>query len=274
MENGKSFSTTAALPVLAVRTGSVQAVRDSNSSLRIRSEWTAQAIGAAGMPWLCRDETSMNPCSGIPDPKLPEVSRRHAVACEVVAALSAAVPLSEAGIRGSLATGNADVYSDIDILWVVPDDCFTAAVNCVQRTLALIGPVASLRYDPDFQESACRRIIFARFSSLPLFWRVDLEVLARLSAAKTSCEVVRGEPAPAWSRAESALSNAVAAIKACKRGQPDSAKALLERALQRLGSTDAVTNVRQGIVRVAELARNAEPATYGLAERVLEIIRA
>jgi hypothetical protein len=42
--------------------------------------------------------------------------------------------------------------------------------------LAQIRPVTSLRFDPDFQPSARRRLVFIHFAGLPLFLRGDLDL--------------------------------------------------------------------------------------------------
>src|SRR5258706_12146824 len=82
-----------------------------------------------------------------------------------------AIPGSAAHLRGSLAEHRADVYSDIDILWEIPDQQFALSVNRIHSILTAIHPLESLRFDPDFQQSQRRRLIFVRFCDVPLFWR-------------------------------------------------------------------------------------------------------
>jgi hypothetical protein len=48
--------------------------------------------------------------------------RRELVAARLVAELESAVAGATAGLRGSLASGSADGFSDIDVLWIVPDN--------------------------------------------------------------------------------------------------------------------------------------------------------
>ena len=73
-----------------------------------------------------------------------------------------AVPGSVTLLRGSLAEGRSDAYSDIDLLWDVPDAAFGAAIAELSETLERVRSVASLRFDPDFQQSAKRRLAFIR----------------------------------------------------------------------------------------------------------------
>ena len=58
-------------------------------------------------------------------------------------------------------------------------DLLAAAIADLPVILTRIRPVASLRFDPDFQHSAKRRLVFVRFAGVALFWRVDLDVFAR-----------------------------------------------------------------------------------------------
>ncbi len=106
---------------------------------------------------------------------LDRVLRDQLAEC-VPPCLESAVSGSIARLRGSLATGNADPYSDIDILWVVPNRAFPLLTDAVGRVLAQIRPVESLRSDPTVRSSG-RRLFFARFEDVPLFWRLDLEVV-------------------------------------------------------------------------------------------------
>src|SRR5215218_2533008 len=101
-----------------------------------------------------------------------ETGERTRLVADLLAELAVAVPGSAALLRGSLAEGRADRYSDIDLLWDLPDADFNAAIAELPVTLNRVRPVASLRFDPDFQHSAKRRLAFVRFTGVPLFWRV------------------------------------------------------------------------------------------------------
>ena len=53
---------------------------------------------------------------------------RARLVADLLAELAAAVPGSAALLRGSLAEGRADIYSDINLLWDVPAAAFDAAI--------------------------------------------------------------------------------------------------------------------------------------------------
>lgn len=65
--------------------------------------------------------------------------RRALLASDTRSALTSAVFGSRTWLRGSLASGTADDYSDIDICWVVPDGEFTAAVDAVAPAARSVG---------------------------------------------------------------------------------------------------------------------------------------
>src|SRR4051812_39072598 len=108
-----------------------------------------------------------------------DVTERATLTTELSARLRSAVPDSLVVLRGSLSEGRADRFSDVDLLWDVPDIAFTAALDQLSEIVSRIRPVASLRIDPDFQRSQKRRLVFIRFADAPLFWRVDLDIIAR-----------------------------------------------------------------------------------------------
>ncbi|MER5365054.1 hypothetical protein [Streptomyces sp. NPDC002722] len=216
-------------------------------------------------------------------------ARRAAFAQELLRALAAYCPGSRAELRGSLALGTADAYSDIDIAWTVPDDRFDACLDAVPEVLGAVVPLESLRTDPDSRNSRERRLLFAAFRGLPLFWRVDLEVAWsadpeaawRVHPEVASAPVAgrpgpdRGDPAAHgddWSRPASALANAVAATKAVLRGQPRNARGLLERGFRRVDAPDDVSGRWcADIRRLAETAARREPDLRPLADRVLNL---
>lgn len=202
-----------------------------------------------------------------------DLALRAALAQELLHALRARCPGSRAELRGSLARGTADAYSDIDLAWIVPDDRFDACVAAVPDLLGTVRGVASLRVDPDLQNSRKRRLLFADFDGLPLFWRLDLEITAHSVADRPGYD--QGNPAACgddWSRPASALANAVAAVKAVLRGQPQTARGLLERGFARIGAVDAVSgDWAADITRLAEAAAAVEPARGPLAERVVRL---
>ncbi|MFE7265346.1 nucleotidyltransferase domain-containing protein [Streptomyces sp. NPDC057592] len=199
-------------------------------------------------------------------------ARRAAFAQELLRALTAHCPGSQAELRGSLARGTADEYSDIDIVWTVPGDRFAPCLAAVRDVLESVASLDSLRTDPDARNSRERRLLFAAFHGLPLFWRVDLEV-----GSSPAAPAAQGESRPAscgddWSDPASALANAVAATKAVLRGQPQNAQGLLERGFRRIDAPDGLSGRWfADIRRLAETAAGREPDLRPLADRVLRL---
>jgi hypothetical protein len=155
---------------------------------------------------------------------------RAAVARHVLEVLAEACPGARAELRGSLAAGTADPYSDIDAAWTVPDDRFGESVDRAEELLARVSPLMSLRGDPESAAVPGRRLLFAAFEGLPPFWRLDLDIAAEPGTAPTAPTVRHP-----WPPAASALANGVAAVKALHRGDPATAHALLTRAYPRVG---------------------------------------
>lgn len=182
---------------------------------------------------------------------------RAAFAQDVTDALAASCPGSRVRLRGSLAAGTADVYSDIDLEWTVPGAAFGPCVDTAAEVLGRVRGLSSLRIDP---ESAVpgRRLLFAAFRGLPLFWRLDLAVHAADDDAAAA--TVPASPGPAWSPAASALANGVAAVKMLCRNRPDVARGLLSRALARLGTDPALTDgALADILRLVAAASTSDP---------------
>jgi predicted nucleotidyltransferase/predicted ester cyclase len=203
--------------------------------------------------------------------------RRDRLAAELRAALTAAIPDSRAELRGSLACGTADPYSDIDLAWVVPDDMFAAAVESAATAIQSVGAVSSLRRDPDLARSDRRRLLFFRLAGLPLFWRVDLDIRAASVAADSGYDdanpAARSEAG--WSRPASAMENAAAAIKAALRGLPSIADGLLSRGYQRIGLDPAPTaDLPSRITRLVDSCAALEPGLTALAAEVREVLQA
>jgi predicted nucleotidyltransferase len=202
-----------------------------------------------------------------------ECDERAQLAVDLLKELAAAVPGSTALLRGSLAEGRADPYSDIDLLWDVPDAAFDAALDELPVTLEHVRPVASLRFDLDFQRSTKRRLVFVRFAGVPLFWRVDLDVFAR--SAGRDPDYDRDNPSARgtiWSFTESSLANAIAAIKAQRRGRHTEAAALLARAEARVGITSPAVDPQSRIRRLVDAIATRDPAMASLAAEIRRLI--
>ncbi|WP_406380812.1 hypothetical protein [Streptomyces sp. NBC_01618] len=95
--------------------------------------------------------------------------------------------------------------------------------------------------------------------------------LLRALAAHQDDTAARGDE---WSRPASALANAVAATKAVLRGQPQTARGLLERGFRRIDAPDRGTGQWfADIRRLAEAAADREPGLRPLADRVVRLAR-
>lgn len=184
-------------------------------------------------------------------------------------ALLADCPDSQVLLRGSLATGTADEYSDVDLAWIVPDEDIGRCVTRLPAVLSPVAPVVSVRSDPDFQRSRWRRLIFVRFGGLPLFWRLDLEIRA---ASRSDDERVDLDNSAArgtdWSLPESAAMNAIATIKALRRGRADDAESLLSRGFDRIAVADPHGPWRQRIIALAAGAAEREPRLTELSAEI------
>lgn len=198
---------------------------------------------------------------------------RTRLAERIVAALEGAAAGSKAELRGSLAEGNADLYSDVDVLWVVPDGEFGECLRRLSDILGALRQVESLRFDPALQNSDRRRVIFVRFEGVPLFWRVDLDVRAGSVAGDANYDLdnpqARGDE---WSKIESALMNAVGAVKACLRGKIEDAEGLIERGFQRIGRPVPEAPLKSRIPRLVEEVVNQDASCEDLCRRIKLLI--
>jgi predicted nucleotidyltransferase len=160
--------------------------------------------------------------------------RRDKLAAELGVMCETLVPGSEISLRGSLAAGTADKYSDIDLLWSVPDGEFSDAVTAVAGALA---PTSSVRTSPDYARSDRRRLVFIRLAGFPLFWRIDLDIRACSIAGEDGYDDDNAAAldTTGWSRPASAIENAIAAIKSAVRGRTGVTTGLLSRGYERIG---------------------------------------
>jgi hypothetical protein len=199
--------------------------------------------------------------------------RRAALVQGLTETLAMAVPGSDVSLRGSLATGEADQFSDIDLLWVVPGDRFPAAIAGIPDALAAVSPVSAVRSDPDFQGSRNRRLLFIQLAGLPLFWRIDLEVRSESETElKSQGAVETPVPAADWSAAASAAANAAATIKAVCRERWDEARGLLERGFDRIGEAfDPAESWTDAVVRLARSSTALDPNVAAFGQEVAEL---
>jgi predicted nucleotidyltransferase len=204
-----------------------------------------------------------------------ETDERARLVADILTQLAVAVPDSVVLLRGSLAEGRADPYSDIDLLWDVPDADFSAAIAELPVTLSHVRPVASLRFDPDFQHSTRRRLAFIRFAGVPLFWRVDLDIFARSVGRDPDFD--RDNPSArgtGWSFTESSLANAIAAIKSLHRGRDTEADELLARAEARVGIASPAVDPQSRIGLLIDTVAAKDPAMASLAVEIRYLLTA
>jgi hypothetical protein len=188
--------------------------------------------------------------------------------------LAEAATGSVAELQGSLARGGADVYSDIDLFWEIPDDQFDWCVPRLMSTLNALHPVESLRYDPTFQESKKRRRVYARFQGFPLFWECDIEIMAQSIRRDSTYDV--GNPAargPDRSAGESLLMGTVAAMRARLRGSQAVAQSLLSQALARIGMSSVDVAGTDPILMLIDEAERRYSVLESLAEQVRTLVR-
>lgn len=200
--------------------------------------------------------------------------RRQKLAGKLLAALQDWVPGSRAQLRESLGSGTADDYSDIDICWVVPDASFAEAVDTVGAALSQVTAVPSFRTDPELARSARRRLVFARLSNVPLFWRVDIDIRADSAAADDHYDAGNPEACgdTGWSAPASAVENAIAAIKAAARGQAGTADALVRRGCERIGHDLGPTaDLAAAITNLADACVTQEPGLTNMAAEVNQV---
>lgn len=197
---------------------------------------------------------------------------RAALAAEVRIALERCAPGSGAELIGSMASGAADAFSDIDIAWVVPDSQFPDCLARMVEALGEVQPVEGVRSDPDFLRSDCRRLLFVRFAGVPLFWRLDVDV--RTASVADDLRYDAGNPAARaregeWSRPASALANAIGAVKAVARKRDVEARGLLDRGFARIGEDDRATGAwANDVARLAHAAALRDSSLSGLAAQV------
>jgi len=202
-----------------------------------------------------------------------DIAARANLADRILSRLAEAAPESEALLRGSLAEARADRYSDIDVLWEIPDACFQSCVDNISEILSRVQPIESVRSDPDFQNSRKRRLLFIRFEAVPLFWGLNLEVFAKSIQNDKSYDVnnpdARGSEG---SLSESVLANVVATVKAHLRRDDEEAQSLLMRAYQRVGLPIPEYELKWLILRLINSVRIIDAKANVLARKVENLV--
>ncbi|WP_158550737.1 nucleotidyltransferase domain-containing protein [Geodermatophilus sp. TF02-6] len=187
--------------------------------------------------------------------------RRTEIVDALRAALAGTAPSARVALRGSLAGGTADAFSDIDLRVDVAGADRDTCLQMLPAALGSVRPVRLLRLDPETAAAPDRRLVYALLRGLPVFWRVDLEVVAHPPLPPPG-PVPAG---PAWSWPASALMNAVAAVRAAARGDEAAAAALLARGADRVTARLPDRPLPARIVALAASCAVRDPALADLA---------
>ncbi len=119
------------------------------------------------------------------------------------------------------------------------------------------------------QNSEKRRLVYAQFSEVPLYWRVDIEIFAESIGRDSEYDRynsdARGDD---WSRPHSALMNGVAAIKALMRGDVDGARECLLRAFDRVDLLPPDETLWDQVAALAEVVGRCDLEQAELVRRV------
>ena len=85
---------------------------------------------------------------------------------------------AEVSFRGSFAQNTHDQYSDVDLradVHLPLDEEFYSELEGFLK--GLYGP-SLVRYDPDFVHTTTAQNVRFSFYDLPIFWRVDLDIVS------------------------------------------------------------------------------------------------
>jgi hypothetical protein len=203
-------------------------------------------------------------------------AERTTLAAGVLTALEREIPGSIAVLQGSLAAGDWDPWSDIDVDWEVPAGSLEHAAAQLGIALARVRPVESVRTDPAFAHSPVLCLAFVRFADTPLFWRVDVTIRQRGRGSRPVTAAVESgvDPPMRWSNVESALATVVSVVRAHLRGRDDYATTLTRRAASLVGSKggdeDDATAAR--LQQIVDEAERQDPDVSALAGRVGQLV--
>jgi len=197
---------------------------------------------------------------------------RAALAQRILLALEKAAPGSTAQLRGSLADERADAYSDIDVLWVIPDELFQSSVDGIAAILANVHGIESLRPAPEFQNSDRRRLISVQFADMPLSWRADIDVFA-WSVHQDLAYDLYNESAKGnkWSLTHNVLMNVIAAVKALLRQEGKIAQQLLMRGFERVGLVMPERSSQELILELVRSIAEMDSTQVALTQRITEL---
>jgi hypothetical protein len=196
-----------------------------------------------------------------------EMAERDKLVAEIINALRVAI----AGSKVVLGGGEADVYSDIVLEWEVPAEKFEQVVPEVRAILGGVRAVESLQMDAGAEQSNPRRPFSVRFKDVPLFWRLDLELIAQGNESGAGKSGFRtGENG--WSRSQSALEDAIAAVKAHLRGNVKLAEELMVRGFERVGLPETDISFRERVLGLVDWVEMMDRGQASLCERVRVVV--
>lgn len=198
-----------------------------------------------------------------------DVTQRTRIVTAVVDALQQALTGSTCCLRGSLAAGSADDYSDIDLQWTVAVADFGDA--CRATHLTRVGEVEALRTDPLIGVHPTQRLIFFRVAGLPLFWRVDLEILSAEHDPEAVHPPGSFQSSETWSATHSALMCAVAAIKAFLRHRPDEGAHLVSKGFERIHIPVPTVPPRRQILALIDTIYGADDTHAPLVAQIRQL---
>ena len=168
---------------------------------------------------------------------------------DVLATLQRHLAPAEVTFRGSLLSGDADEYSDVDLHARVrcrlDQELFGSLAACLTERFGRL----TVRYDPDYRNDTRAQYLTITLHEYPIFWRLDLVVTSDRDSPRKY-----PDPFPEWSVATSAFWNLVWAVKYGRRGRPEVAADYVAAACDklqtdRLGFSD--DGVRALLVRLA-----------------------
>ena len=174
---------------------------------------------------------------------------------------------AEVSFRGSFANGSYDEYSDVDLLAAVHRELDERFFSDLEVFLTgLYGP-ALVRYDPAHEKTTASQHVRFSFYELPIFWRLDLDVVSDKEAAEKW-----PSPFPSWPVGTSALMNVVWAIKHHKRGDGPLADHYLASACDKLGEARLRYSV-ENAMRILDRLQAMHDADAALVMRTREAVR-
>ncbi len=164
---------------------------------------------------------------------------------------------AEVSFRGSFAEGTYDQYSDVDLRADVHQELDKQFFSELERFLTGLYGSALVRYDPDFVHTTTAQNVRFSFYELPIFWRVDLDVVS-----DTDLGEKYPFPFPEWQIGTSALMNVVWALKYHRRGDGENADHYLASACDKLDGERLGYSTRNALKVLNELGEREDTDVF------------